>query len=151
MQERRDSWETCERAVAALRIYGDHLDPSAVTTTLRIHPSSTQEKGEVFINSLGRERTARVGLWVLSSEGHVDSLDLRRHLDWLIERLLASASDLYLIREQSDVEMYVHCIWWSRYGDGGPVLDPSHMRALGELELACHFEVAFYGEDDEDG
>jgi hypothetical protein len=145
-----DEYETCERTLAELRVYVDDLDPATVTKQLGIQPTSSQKKGEVRTNSIGKQRTAKVGGWFLSSEGHVTSKDLRRHLDWLLVKLTPAADALRTLQQNPDVRMSVTCIWWSA-GDGGPTLWPSQMRGLADLGLECGFELAFYGVDDEQG
>jgi len=144
-----DTYPTCERTLAELRIYGDELDPAIITSLLGIEPTTSQKKGEVKTNSLGFQRAAKVGGWFLSSEEQVTSKDLRRHLDWLLSHLSPKAKELRNIQDMPSVQANVTCIWWSRYGDGGPTLWPEHMRALGELDLECGFDISFF-EGDED-
>lgn len=145
-----DRYETCERTVAELRIYGDDLDPDEVSGRLGLQPTARQRKGDRPASPSGRPHSPRpVGLWALSSEGSVESLDLRRHLDWLIARLRPLAGALDEISRREGVRMHVTCIWWSRYGDGGPILGVEQMAALAGLGLECQFELGFYGGDDE--
>jgi hypothetical protein len=141
-----DAYATCERTVAELRIYGDRLNPAEVTDVLGILPTSLQVKGEITMNSVGGQRKAPTGGWFLSSEQQVESLDLRQHIDWLLDLLLARANVLRSIQGRDGFHMNVTCIWWSRLGDGGPTLCPEHMSGLAELNLECRFEIAFYGD-----
>lgn len=143
-----DGYATCERTLATLRIYGHDLDPSQITNRLGIEPTRSQRGGEVFTNSIGQQRIANLGGWFLSSEGQVDSRDLRRHLDWLLNLLGPRAEALRSIQAIDGVWMDVNCIWWSKHGDGGPTLSPEQVRGLADLDLECGFEIAFYGEDD---
>jgi hypothetical protein len=143
-----DQYPNCERTYAELRIYGDTLDPDAITKSIGILPSSSQRRGEVRSGFRNRQRIVSVGGWFLSSEGNVESRDLRRHLDWLLARLWPAATALKNLQAQEGVRMSVTCIWWSR-GDGGPALWPEQMGRLADLELECGFEISFYGDDDE--
>jgi hypothetical protein len=43
----------------------------------------------------------------------------------------------------------VNCIWWSRFGDGGPTLWPEQVRALADLNLECSFAFADYSDTDD--
>lgn len=142
-----DSYGTCERTDAKLRIYPGEMLPDHVTGRLGLQPTTTQSIGEVFRNSLGRERTAAISGWFLSSEGKVSSLDLRRHLDWLLQCLMPAKQALLELQECPGVSMDVSCVWWSAHGDGGPVLWPEQMCKLAELNLECGFELAFYDND----
>jgi hypothetical protein len=105
--------------------------------------TETSEVGQVRVNSLGRTRVAPKNLWILSSEGSADSLDVRRHLDWLLARLVPNAKALLELQEVEGLVMTVHCVWYSRSGHGGPTLWPEQMRALADLNLECGFDVYF--------
>ena len=142
-----DNYETCERTLAKLRIYGDKLDPGSITAVLGIEPTDSQSKGEIKKNSRGVGREAKIAGWFLSSEGHVQSKDVRKHLDWLLAKLLPVKDKLHAIQETEDLVMGVTCVWWSVGGDGGPTLWPEQMSLLAELNLECGFEVAFYEDE----
>jgi len=144
-----DRYPTCERVLAKLRIYGVDLDPATVTEQLQIEPTESQKKGEVRTNSLGRQRSPKIGGWFLSSEDKVASKDLRRHLDWLLQLLTPRADAICALQDTEGITMMVDCIWWSAHGDGGPTLWPEQMRALADLNLECSFDISFFGEDDE--
>lgn len=79
-----DSYPTCERADAELRVYTGEMDPDLVSRRLGISPSRLLVKGQQITNSLGRERVVKLNGWFLSSEGTSASRDLRRHIDWLL-------------------------------------------------------------------
>ncbi|MFC1641673.1 DUF4279 domain-containing protein [Myxococcota bacterium] len=143
-----DAYPSCERAVAELRVYPGVTSPESVTRQLGIEPTSAERAGEVFRNSLGRERVARLNCWFLSSEGHCPSRDIRRHLDWLLEKLCPTREALIALQEWPGIRMAIYCIWWSAQGGGGPVLWPEQMSKLGELNLECGFELSFYGDND---
>jgi hypothetical protein len=144
-----DAYETCERTLAKLRIYGDELDPISITSLLGIEPNNSQKKGEIKRNSRGFEKKVKVGGWFLSSEGHVQSKDVRKHLDWLLARLVPVRDQLRALQATDGIVMAVTCIWWSAAGDGGPTLWPEQMHALAELNLECSFELAFYRQDED--
>jgi hypothetical protein len=148
----RDQDPDCERTVVALRIYGDDLDPEQVSSSLGIDPTSSQRKGQIFPpNSFGRQRVAPIGGWFLSSEGVVESTDIRRHFEWLLGQLESRATEIGALRASPSVSIYISCIWWaSKDGGGGFVLAPEHLQKIGELGLECDFGVAFYGASEND-
>jgi hypothetical protein len=143
-----DSYPTCERTCAELRVYTGEMDPDWVTQRLRVSPTRICKKGERKVNSLGRERVVKLNGWSLSSEGRSSSLDLRRHLDWLLDKLEPGASQLRELQYVPGVTMYVTCTWWSAHAQGGPTLWPEHLRRLADLNLECQFDISFYGEED---
>lgn len=76
------------------------------------------------------------------------SRDLRHHLDWLLDALRSRSDALRELQAQDGIHMNVTCIWWSKYGGGGPVLWPKQMSGLSSLDLECLFDFQFYGEDE---
>lgn len=145
-----DAYETCERTYAALLVYPGESEPEFVTRRLGVEPTSTQSKGERIRNSLGRERIVSVNGWFLSSEGKVRSLDVRRHLDWLLEKLMPAEAGLKELQKLPKVKLGVSCVWWSAGGQGGPTLWPEQMARMAQLNLECSFDIAFFGEDAEE-
>jgi hypothetical protein len=129
--EYNDDWPTCDRTYAAMRIVADDLDPEAVTARLAVTPTEAFRKGEPF-GSRGLLR--RTGGWFLSTDGSVQSRDLRHHIDWLLDRIEPSASALRSLRADGD-ECDIPCYWLSASGHGGPQLDPSQMRRCAALDL----------------
>jgi hypothetical protein len=143
-----DSGENCERTCAVLRIYSGKTKPIEVTRLLGIEPTSYVAEGEPKpIRDTGRVRIGQVNGWFLSSESKVESKDLRRHLDWLLETLISHLDALQALQMREGIRMNVNCIWWSRYGGGGPVLWPQQMSGLALLNLECSFDFQFYGQD----
>lgn len=55
------------RTRASLRIFGDDLDPGAISALLGALPSSSARKGEIGVSKRGIEQTARTGRWLLEA------------------------------------------------------------------------------------
>ncbi len=145
-----DSYPTCEFVYAKLQIYTGSFDPKYVSNLLDITPSRTITKGEKNINSLGRVRTANLNAWFLSSEGQVSSKGLRRHLDWLLDKIALVSVQLTELQQEPGITMRINCTWWSAHGEGGPTLWPEQMKQMADLNLECALDITFYGPDDED-
>ena len=143
-----DSYPSCERTYAELRIYSGFMDPETVTNQLGVAPTSLQKKGERRVNSLGRTREVILNGWFLSSESEVSSRDLRQHLDWLLDKIEPSAPQLSNLQTAAGLTMLVNCIWWSAKGQGGPTLWPEQMQRVSALDLECSFDIAFFGTDE---
>lgn len=139
-----DGYETCERTLATLWIDCDARDPDFVTSYLGVEPTEVQKKGEIKQNSRGYKRTIKKSAWFLSSDGKVDSKDVRRHIDWLIAQLTPVKSKLLELQNLEGIVMSVNCIWWSATGGGGPTLWPEQMQGLADLNLECGFDVSFF-------
>jgi hypothetical protein len=124
------------------------MNPDTVSKVLGIEPTKTSEKGKTYPpNSLGRQRIGKLNAWFLSSEGKVDSRDLRRHLDWLLTAIAPKKDKLIHLQGTVGLSMCISCVWWSRSGGGGPTLWPAQMRAMADLNLECTFSFGYYGSD----
>jgi hypothetical protein len=142
-----DAYPSCERTCARLLVYPGSIDPRDLTGRLGLVPTSVTIKGTETTNSLGRVRVAPLNGWFFSSETFVDSRDVRRHIDWLVERMDPARDAILALQGEPGVRMAVSCVWWSKAGSGGPVIWPEQMRRLAALNLECGFEVAFFGDE----
>lgn len=138
---------TCDRTCAKLLIYPDSFRHEDITRTLNVRPTAGANKGERIENRFGNIRIVKLTRWELSSEEHVQSKDVRAHLDWLLGQL-ASSHEALRDLQQHEVRMGVSCPWWSLGGHGGPTLWPEQMKVLAELNLECSFDVQFYPEEE---
>lgn len=144
-----DDFPTCERTYAELRIYPGDLSPVWVTETLGIEPTRTNERGKKRVSfTTQRTRTIPLNAWFLSSEGELSSKDVRRHLDWLLDRIEPAITALTVVRNLPGARMWIHCSWWSASGHGGPTLSPEQMRRMAAVDLDCGFEIMFFGADE---
>jgi len=142
-----DEDPTCAQTYATLRIYPERLDPTEVTARLGIAPSSWQRRGEVPNPGSKRPLPATLDAWFLTTNGVVESRDVRRHLDWLLARVGPTVDALRALRAEG-CRMDVSCYWLSRSGHGGPVVTAAQMGELAQLGLELWFDVYFVGSDD---
>ena len=85
-----DDYPSCERTYATLRVYlPNGTDPDQVTRALDVEPSHTQRRGE-----RRGETTFRVNAWFLTSEGQVESRDVGRHMDWVLDQIASALPKL---------------------------------------------------------
>jgi hypothetical protein len=140
-----DVYPTCAGTFATLRVF--EVDPDFVTERLRVQPTKTQKRGE--------HRKTRHGLssvphrrdgWFLCSKDCVDSKDIGRHVDWLLEQVLPSAEALRQLQDKG-AQTDVFCYWYSASGQGGPSLYPETMSKLGSLRLEIGFDIYFADSD----
>ena len=143
-----DSYPSCVRTNASLLVYTKSSSPDVVTERLGHQPTSIHYKGQRIRNSYGRERQTNTNLWALSSHGRVESMDLRRHINWVTSQVLPVARELKALLAEADMRALISCNWWSRTGLGGPLLSPDQMRAIADLELECGLDVMFMEGDD---
>lgn len=134
-----DSYPTCSRTYATLCIYlpnASNLDK--LTEKLGIQPSRTQVKGEIRKGQVREWPTA----WFLESKGIVESKDVRRHINWLLDKLQDEAEIIQqLLTEGSQI--YLSCFWESAVGHGGPMLDAVILKRIVELGIGITFDIYF--------
>ena len=137
-------YATCAQTFATLCIYHDDLDPDAVTQSLGLPPSASHRRGDV--RNPKRPIPYKGGAWFLTSEGAVQSRDVRYHIDWLLERVESKSSAFEQLRAKG-CRLVMSCYWLSAHGHGGPMVEPEAMRRLAEFGLQLAFDVYFHGED----
>ncbi len=109
-----DAYPSCAKTHAGLRIYHDDLDPDRITRLLTIEPSHVQVRGRVYTGNYGREFTPPIGGWFLSTDGVVASKDLRRHVDWILEKLIGKDETLRNLQVEGN-RMDIFCFWDSAW------------------------------------
>jgi Domain of unknown function (DUF4279) len=137
-----DNYATCAETFAALRIYSGTLDAQQIGRQLGLDATTSNRVAIEAASNTGRP--APPNLYELSTEHKVVSRDLRKHLDWLLQRLSPSRSQLLGLQQRADTKMLVHCRWWSKYGGGGPTLWPEQMELLAALKLELSLLFADY-------
>jgi hypothetical protein len=125
----------------------EELSPGTVTALLAIQPTRTQVRGDLPRPT--SKHPYKSGGWFLESADHVQSRDSRRHLDWLLAQLHGKAAAIADLKDRG--YLVDLCVRWDSVGHGGPTLDPTQMRYLGELGIELWFDVYFAGEDDVSG
>jgi Domain of unknown function (DUF4279) len=129
-----DEYPTCELTHVTLRIYHETASPEVATEALGLDPDEVHDAVRPPSG-----RGSRPAVWLMSSEGKVDSLDVRRHLDWILDRLSGREEKLANLRQRGFV-MDVLCRWDS-IGQGGPMLSPAQMGPLAKLGLTVGFDL----------
>lgn len=139
-----DEHMSCRETFATLRIFSDAIPPSEVSSALGLQPTRSFLKGEPISPRVPRPRPEHG--WLLCSEHHVRSLDVRRHVDWLLDQLepCSSAFEALLSRGvAADISSY----WASARGQGGPILSPPQCARLARFQLECSFDIYFSADE----
>ena len=124
-----------ERAVATLRVAGDHLDPEEVTLRLGAQPTHSQRNGQEFRFKSGRTRVAKFGQWrLVAPDTEPEDLDHQ-----VAELLGTLTNDLEIWRDLSsrfNVDLF--CGWFMGRSNEGLTISPATLLRLGErgIELA---------------
>lgn len=142
-----EGYASCAETNASLIIYPNEMVHEEVTALLGIEPTKAVNSGDTRESSLGVSSIVRMTMWKLTSEGQVDSKDLRHHLHWLLEQIGLAGDSLLSMREKGQAEMAITCRWWSENNHGGPALLASQMYCIGEMGLEMNFEFQFLDEE----
>jgi hypothetical protein len=134
-------YPTCARTFATFRIYSGRIDPDEVTARLLIEPSRFQRTGDPLTKSK-QAILAKMHGWFLTTDGAIESRDVRTHLDWLLERLVPRAEAVRSLQADG-CSMDISCYWLSFSGHGGPSVRPAQMAQFARLGLELWFDVYF--------
>ena len=114
------------------------LNPDEITDLLAVSPTKIQIKGDIVPEKIDKQ-FSKSG-WFLSTEGILDSKDVRDHLDWILDHF----RDHQLIFSKLHKRGYLIdlCVRWdSLRGDGGPTISPKQMYKLAALDIELWFDV----------
>lgn len=126
-----------------LRVFTGDVSPGRFTEYIAVSPSRTQESQ---IRPDGRRNFPAA--WFLTSQFEIDSRDIRRHVDFVLDQIDATTDALEWIRK-SGGSADVMCYWVSASGQGGPSLLPAQSSKLAALNLEIWFDVYFNSSDDD--
>jgi hypothetical protein len=129
------------RAVAALRVTGDHLVPDEVSTLLGCEPTKSWARGDVLTSS-GARRVSRFGLWSIEATETAPA-DLDAQVDAILGRLTADETVWAGLCEDYNVDLF--CGWFMEYGNEGVSIQPRTMVALGSRGILL--DIDLYGGD----
>jgi len=123
---------------AALRFFGDDLDPDELSARLGGKPSTSARKGDVIRSEkTGRERTAKTGSWILSV-GRREPGDL----DGQVEDILSSLSkDLSIWRSLKKYNPDLFVGLFLCESNEGIEISPEILSLLGERGIMLGLDI----------
>lgn len=127
----RDTWAT-------LSFKGASLDPDEITRILMAEPTRANRAGDP--SRAGRP--IKTGNWALRCP--LDSLDLNEHLAWLLQ--VVGPETVSRIERAGAEYMWMDCVWQSRGSQGGPLIEPAVLQAMGEANLQLFID--FWRDED---
>src|SRR5437588_3218796 len=138
--ESNDAYETCAATYATFRVYTGEVEPDEVSRMLGMKPTGLVTRGKMIVTGPSKGKISKLNGWFLSTKGQVDSKDLRRHLDSLLEALAEHRHELLTLQSMPNVTTDICCYWLSKSGHSGPTLSPKQMRMLCQLNLEIWFD-----------
>jgi hypothetical protein len=135
---------------ATLRFSGDRLDPDRITAILGTQPTKAHRKGERYLaGPRAGYVTGRTGLWVLATDSMVDSAELDRHLEHLVDLIFQGPDraerlkQLHELMSRDGIKADVSCFWRGGPGTQPPSITGNVISSFHELpaEIETDFEV----------
>lgn len=136
------AYPTCSYTHAWLRVMGENLDVDEVTQLLGTTPTKTQNAGDPVPWKAKPGTKLKYSGWTLSTEGTLSSLDVRHHLDWILEKVQGKREAFDILRSRGFL-VDICCRWDSVRGDGGPTLWPKQMSEIAQLGIELWFDLYF--------
>lgn len=110
-----------------------------VTEILGIEPSKVCIKGETKISQYSK-KMAPNHMWLLSTEGKVESNEPRRHIDWIMTQLKGKEKAFQEL-DKLGVKSYVRCCCFMGNANVGLHLSPKQMRELLKYNLEVYWDT----------
>jgi hypothetical protein len=126
------------RSVAALRISGDDLDPSEITSVLGCEPTKAQRKGQTFTSSAGKTRVAKFGMWLLEAEDRAPE-DLDAQITEVLSRLTPSLEAWRSISGRYTIDLF--CGFFMQRTNEGLVISPGSLKALSDRDIELGLDL----------
>lgn len=141
--EYSEDYPTCDTTHATLSIYlPDDYDPNILSEKLAIQPSRFQRNGEIRNGKVRQYPTA----WFLESAEHIQSKELRKHIDWILDQIEAKSEVIHELRS-TNAQVDISCFWVSAFGHGGPMLDSKILKRIADLQIGISFDIYFSGDE----
>ncbi len=123
------------KSAAALRILGDSLIPSEVTSLLGCEPTRAESKGHVRSGSAGRQYVARTGGWSLNVDDRLPD-DLDGQIVEILSRLNSDPEVWKALAAKFRIDIF--CGLFMGESSEGFSISPATLMALGSrgIELA---------------
>ena len=131
------------RSRAALRLFGDDLQPEEITALLGAPPTASRRRGEQD----DRRRNPRhwpTGAWILSADDLVPA-DPDRQVAQILDQLTADVAVWRSLAARFRVDMF--CGWFMDEVNEGVSLSVATLRSLGERGILLDMDL--YGRADE--
>ncbi|MBJ7470178.1 MAG: DUF4279 domain-containing protein [Solirubrobacteraceae bacterium] len=132
----------CLMAHATFRVVGEDLDPDEVSAALGLTPSHSLRRDQ-FVPTATEVRRQETGVWLLKSEGKVESTSLERHLMFLLDQVEPGAAALDELRRTQTLTTDFFCFWMSATGHGGPIFSAPLMQRV--AAVGAELGIDFYG------
>ena len=128
------------KAYASLRFVGDALDPREISRILGVDATRAYRKGERYCaGPRTGELTGRTGIWLLITDGLVDSRELKDHVQYLVDLIFRDDQRAVRLRQmiaEENLKAQLSCFWHGTAGARAPVVSRAAIEAFSTLPAA---------------
>jgi Domain of unknown function (DUF4279) len=119
----------CAKACAMLLVSGDNIDEDEFTRLFGVIPTEVARAGEC------------TG-WRLSSESHVQSTSLERHIHWILDQIVGKSEIINHLKLNRNCQVDLGCWWKGRpeLDERGPFLSQETLQRIANF----HLNLIFY-------
>lgn len=136
-----------DRSVVTLRITGDLLDPTEITSLLKHAPTSAQKKGDVQVGKkTGQRYVRKTGMWRLQAEDKSPE-DLNSQLIDILDRLPSDLSVWESLARRYKIDFF--CGLFMKKSNEGLEISPKLVAEMGKRGIQLSFDIYGPLEDDE--
>src|SRR3954468_13020502 len=128
-----DENPNCEKTHVSFRLGGDGLAPDAVERATGLVADFAAAKGDVRSSSTGPGIRQRTGVWLVTSEGRVESTSVERHLTYVLAKVEPAKEELLAVVREQGLTADFFCYWVSATGHGRPEIGADTLRRISEL------------------
>jgi hypothetical protein len=137
------------KSAAALRVSGDALDPTEITSLLGASPTRSWRKGDVKNSNAENQIVHKTGGWVFAAEDRAPG-DLSAQLAEIVSQLTADAAVWALISDRYQVDLF--CGLFMKCSDEGFSLPATSLADLAkrgiELQICLYAPAREVSSDD---
>jgi len=121
-------------------IYGDDLDPEAITRELVINPSESFRRGSPIVTRRRTYGDHPTGGWLLRTQDAVRSTDLEVHLAWLLSQLRPQTGVIRKLAAEG-LDIALICLISGGPGGGGPTISANTLADITRLGIPVDLDV----------
>jgi len=121
---------------------GKDLIPDDITAKLGIKPSYSFKRGDIKINSKGKQQVRKHSCWGLDSDNYgLPSNNPMPHFEWLLNILEPVQEELKEILVDKKINARVSCFWITPDGRINMEVEPELFARLASLNVRVWFDI----------
>ena len=123
-----DDDSSCKSTCAMLLVSGDNIENEEFTRLFGMTPTEAGKAGDC-------------SCWRFSSESHIRSTNVERHIHWLLDQIKEKKGIIRLLKRQKNCQVDLGCSWQGhpQVDEVGPFLTPETLQRVADFDLNLIF------------